>query len=152
MAEDGRFWAALILIVSAGCLTARGNSLPLYQMQTQDLPVLLLLGVAVCFTAFKAAALRLPARLPPWWALLLGGLALASLAAWGAYAVFANYPLSRDEHMVVFDMAIFNSGRLAMLLPFCGPMPARWSPISWSMRRCRSASCPATCRSMPCFG
>jgi hypothetical protein len=115
-------WTVLILIVSAGCLTARGNSLPLYQMQTQDLPVLLVLGAAVLFAAFRAPALRLPARLPPWWALLLGGLAIASLAAWGTYAVFANYPLSRDEHMVVFDMAIYNSGRLAQpLAPFWRP-------------------------------
>lgn len=120
-------WSVLILIVSAGCLTARGNSLPLYQMQTQDLPVLLVLAATVCFTAFKAPALRLPARLPRRRALLLGGLALASLVVWGAYAVFENYPLSRDEHMVVFDMAIYNSGRLAQ------PLPPFWRPYAGAL-------------------
>lgn len=117
----------LIFIVSAGCLTARGNSLPLYQMQTQDLPVLLMLGAAVCLTAFRSPALRLPERLPPWWALLLGGLILASLVVAGAYAVFANYPLSRDEHMVVFDMAIYNGGRLAQ------PLPPFWRPFAGAL-------------------
>lgn len=127
--NDGAKWrlrvilcTALILIVSVGCLTATGNSLPLYQMQSQDLPVLLLLGAAVFVTTLKTPALKLPAHLPPWWALLVGGFAVAWLVVLGARLIFENYPLSRDEHMVVFDMAIYNSGRLAQpLAPFWRP-------------------------------
>lgn len=37
-----------------------------------------------------------------------------ALLLWaGTYLLMANYPLTRDEHMVVFDMAIFQTGHLA---------------------------------------
>ena len=43
--------------------------------------------------------------------------AVGTLALWaGTYLVMRNYPLTRDEHMVVFDMGIFRSGRLAAAL------------------------------------
>ncbi len=45
-------------------------------------------------------------------AALLGGLLWA-----GAHALMADYPLTRDEHMAVFDSAIFAGGRLAERLP-----------------------------------
>ena len=52
----------------------------------------------------------------------VAGIALLfSLVLWGGtYLVFDNYPLTRDEHMVVFDMAIFRSGHLAF------PLPVEW--------------------------
>lgn len=115
-------WAILMLVLSAACLAAKGNALTLYQAKSQDAPVLLVLGLAICLAVFKAPAWRLPERLPRSWTLLVVGGSLAALLVWGAYAVFANYPLARDEHMVVFDMAIFDRGRLAMpLAPFWRP-------------------------------
>lgn len=56
---------------------------------------------------------RLPAaRLEFRWVVL--GATLAALLLWaGTYGLFGNYPLTRDEHMAVFDAAIFRSGRLA---------------------------------------
>lgn len=114
--------AILILIVSAGCLTARGNALPLYQAQTQDVPVLLILAAAVCSAIFARISLKLPSRLPSGFTLLAIACAIAGLLVVGAAAVFANYPLSRDEHMVLFDMAVYDHGRLAQpLAPFWRP-------------------------------
>jgi hypothetical protein len=49
------------------------------------------------------------------------GAAAAALLLWaGTYVLFDNYPLTRDEHMVVFDAAVFRSGRLA------APLPPEW--------------------------
>ena len=49
------------------------------------------------------------------------GAGAAALLLWaGTYLLFDNYPLTRDEHMVVFDLAVFRSGRLA------APLPPEW--------------------------
>jgi hypothetical protein len=49
------------------------------------------------------------------------GAALLAVGLWaGTYLVMDNYPLTRDEHMVVFDMAVFRAGRLAV------PLPPEW--------------------------
>ena len=115
-------WAVILLVLAAGSATAKGDALTLYQAQTQDLPVLLLLGGAVLLAVFRPPSWPLPARLARWWVLLLVGLAATALLAWGAYAVFDNYPLARDEHMVLFDMVVYDHGRLAMpLAPFWRP-------------------------------
>ncbi len=119
--------AILIFILSASCLTARGNSLTLYQAQTQDVPVLLILAVVICGAMFAKTGLRLPARLPSNWALLAAGAGIAGLITLGAIAIFANYPLSRDEHMVVFDMAIYAKGQLAQ------PLPPVWRPYAGAL-------------------
>ena len=48
-----------------------------------------------------------------------------ALVLWaGTYALMYNYPLTRDEHMVVFDMQIFESGRLAK------PLAPEWRPYA----------------------
>jgi hypothetical protein len=115
-------WAVILLVLAAGCATAKGNALTLYQAQSQDLPILLLLGAAMLLAIYRPPAWRLPSQLPRWWVLLLIGFAGAALLAWGAYVVFGNYPLARDEHMVLFDMAVYAHGRLAMpLAPFWRP-------------------------------
>jgi hypothetical protein len=121
--------AVLLLAFTVGWTFVKSGALPLYLLKSQDLPVLLVLCVSVLVTAFWAPAWRLPARLPPTWLLLAFGLGVAALLAWGAYAVFGNYPLSRDEHMVVFDMAVYDTGRLAMpLVPFWRPFAGALCP------------------------
>ena len=47
----------------------------------------------------------------------VGAILAAGLLWAGTYILFDNYPLTRDEHMVVFDMAIFRSGHLAAIVP-----------------------------------
>ena len=49
------------------------------------------------------------------------GAAAAAVLLWaGTYLLFDNYPLTRDEHMAVFDMAVFRSGHLA------APLQPEW--------------------------
>jgi hypothetical protein len=115
-------WSLVLLVLAAGCATAKGNALTLYQAQSQDLPVLLLLGAATLLAIYLPPALRLPSQLPRWWVMLLFGFAVAALLVGGAYTVFGDYPLARDEHMVLFDMAVYEHGRLATpLAPFWRP-------------------------------
>ena len=114
----------LVLLVTLWAARLRAHSTALYLVQSQDLPVLFLTCFAALLVTFWRPEWRLPSRLPPPWALLLGGFALAALLAWGTYAVMGNFPLSRDEHMVVFDMAIFGSGRAA------APIPPEWRPFA----------------------
>lgn len=125
----GRLVFAVILLfaISVASLFIKGDALTLYQVQSQDVPVLVLLCVSVTAAIFWAPKWRLPTRLPPWWVLLGTGLAIAALLAWGTYAVFANYPLARDEHMVLFDMAVYDKGRLAM------PLDPFWRPYARAM-------------------
>jgi hypothetical protein len=52
---------------------------------------------------------------------VLIGAVVGALLLWaGTYLIFGNYPLSRDEQMVVFDMQIFRTGRLA------APLAPEW--------------------------
>ncbi|HSR00798.1 MAG TPA: hypothetical protein VLM36_12900, partial [Sphingomicrobium sp.] len=74
-------------------------------MQSQDVPVLVLASLSTFITAIWRPTWGLPQRLPKWWFLLGCGLAVAALLAWGSYSLLGNFPLSRDEQMVVFDMA-----------------------------------------------
>jgi hypothetical protein len=94
-------------------------------MLHQDLPVLLLTSVVL----LALAAWGLPARAATWGALItrltMRDLALAIViaglvAAVGTRLVALNYGVSRDEMMVVFDTAIYASGRLL------APVPAEW--------------------------
>ena len=116
--------AVLLLAISAGCAFVKGDAITLYEVQSQDLPVLLLLCAAVLITAFWAPSWRLPATLPSRWVLLLPGAGMTALLAWGAYAIFSNYPLARDEHMVLFDMAVYDKGLLAV------PLEPFWQPYA----------------------
>jgi hypothetical protein len=122
-------WAFIVLIITVGVIPAKGNSLTLYQAQTQDMPVLLLLTASIFVAVLWVPNWRLPNRLPPWWMVLLAGLIIAAALVWGAYAIFGNYPLARDEHMVLFDMVVFDQGRLAIpLAPFWRPFARALEP------------------------
>lgn len=52
---------------------------------------------------------------------------LAALLWAGTYLVFDNFSLTRDEHMVLFDMAVFRSGHLAM------PLAPAWRPYALAL-------------------
>lgn len=52
---------------------------------------------------------------------------VAALLWGGTYLLLENYPLTRDEHMVVFDMAVFRSGHLAY------PLAAGWRPYAQAL-------------------
>ena len=122
-------WSVILIVAAIGCLAVKGNALTLYQVQSQDVPVLVILGLAACITALKVPTLRLPARLPSGRMLLLAALALVGALAVGAKLIFNNYPLARDEHMVMFDMAVYASGHLAMpLFPFWRPFAGALVP------------------------
>jgi hypothetical protein len=116
--------ALLLLVLTLWAARLRAQSTALYLVQSQDLPELLFLSFGMLLAAFWRPKWPLPERLPAWWVLLTAGIALAGLLAWGAYAVMGNFPLSRDEHMVVFDMAVFGKGRLA------APIAPGWRPYA----------------------
>jgi hypothetical protein len=112
--------ALLLLLVTFWAARLHAHSTALYLVQSQDLPVLFLGSFAAILVTFWRPEWRLPSRLPSPWVLLVSGFLLAALLAWGTYAVMGNFPLSRDEHMVVFDMAIYGTGSAA------APIPAEW--------------------------
>lgn len=119
--------AVILLVAALGCRLARGNALTLYQAQSQDVLVLFVLSSALAIAVIKAPQWRIPRRLPPWWALFLIGAAVAMLIVFGAHLVFGDYPLSRDEHMVVFDMGVYDRARLAM------PLAPIWRPYAGAL-------------------
>lgn len=120
-------FAVALLALTGWAASLTAPVMALYLVQTQDVPVLMILGVTVIVGLFWAPSWRLPERLPPNWALLLAGVALSLLLWWGTYALMGNFPLSRDEHMVVFDMTVFDSGRLAV------PIPPEWRPYALAL-------------------
>lgn len=117
----------LLALLTWWAASLRAPVMGLSLVQTQDIPVLLLASAACVLASRWRPGWSLPARLPPGWMLLVGGFGLSALLAWGSYALLGNFPLSRDEHMVVFDMAVFSSGRLAM------PIAAEWQPYALAL-------------------
>lgn len=103
-------WAALV----------RGDHFTVYQIQTQDLPILLALPILLVLVARWAPGWALPQRLPAPSILFGLGLGLALLLAWATYPLMGALPLSRDEHMVVFDATVFSAGQLA------APLAPEW--------------------------
>lgn len=116
-----------LLLLSAGLLLATvfmlsrasGNLFPLYQVQAQDLGPLSLLAISLVVSAFWLPSWRLPVALHIRF-LVLAAVCLVALLGWGTYHIMGNFPLSRDEHMVLFDMVVFDRRRLAT------PLPPEW--------------------------
>jgi len=116
---------ALLLAVIAILLAQfRTRLFPLYQVQSQDLVPLLVLAAAMLLATFLTTSWQLPERLPKTRWLLLIGAAMAGLLAYGTHALMANFPLSIDERMVLFDMAVFDGGHLAT------PLAESWRPYA----------------------
>jgi len=101
-----------------------------YYLLDEDLPVLVglvgLLLVAALSRTTSAATFLPHLRLSrP--AVIAIAAAMATLLWAGTYLLFDNYPLSRDEHMVLFDMAVFRNGRLA------APLAPEWRPYTQAL-------------------
>lgn len=92
----------------------------LYQVQSQDFAVLLALPLMLLVLAHWAPPWSLPAKEPRPLLLLAIGVALVPILAWGSYVLMGDFPISRDEHMVVFDMAVFANGDWA------APLGRQW--------------------------
>ena len=119
--------ALVLLVLTLWATVQRGPALSLYLLQSQDLPVLFLLCFTTLLVAWWRPPLRLPDRLPSTWQLAGGAIAMAVALAWGTYALMGNFALSRDEHMVLFDMAVFDKGRLAL------PIDPQWRPYALAL-------------------
>jgi hypothetical protein len=120
-------FALLLLLATLWAERLTANSLALYFIQRQDFPVLVLASVSCLVVAIWSPRWSLPKGPIPLWALLLVGCGISALLAWGTHVLMGNLPLSRDEHMVVFDMAVYRSGRLVM------PIPGEWRPYALSL-------------------
>ncbi|NUQ17816.1 MAG: hypothetical protein HOP95_05080 [Sphingomonas sp.] len=112
----------LIAFGLSAAFTAPGF-IPRYYVLHQDgfvvagLAALLLL---FCVPGLAAAVPRLPQVTLTMRTVLIGAV-LVALLLWAAtYWLFRDYPLSRDEQMVVFDMQIFRHGELA------APLAPEW--------------------------
>jgi hypothetical protein len=97
----------------------KSGNFTLYQVQSQDLPVLIFLPVTLLAAGYFSPVLSLPDRLPPRRMLLLAG-AIWLLLGFGSYWIMGEFLLSRDENIVVFDMAVFSKWRLA------APLAPQW--------------------------
>jgi hypothetical protein len=83
----------------------------------QDVWVIIATCLLFVALALRIPALSLPQRMPleRWvWTVAV----LLALALWaGTYLIMFDYPLTRDEHMVVFDQAVYSSLDLSRSLP-----------------------------------
>lgn len=118
-------WLALFLLLPfLWCASGQGTSFSLYLFQTQDMLVIAGLVAALLVTEIWAPNWSLPKVAPSVRLVAGAGLCLALLLWWGCYALLGNVQLSRDEHMAVFDMAVFAHGHLAE------PIAAQWRPYA----------------------
>jgi hypothetical protein len=120
-------FAVLLLLAVVWATRLTANSLALYFVQRQDFPVLVLAAISCLLVALWRPRWSLPERPLPVWVLLLIGCCMSGLLAWGTHGLMGNLPLSRDEHMVVFDMAVYGSGRIVV------PIAPEWRPYALAL-------------------
>lgn len=111
-----RILAGIVAVVGI-LLLPTPEVLSVIYFRTQDITVAAVLCAALVLATIWLPRVKLPNAAPS----CLGTLRLALLvvlALWfGTYMVMFNYPLTRDEHMVVFDSGIFANDELAAHLP-----------------------------------
>ena len=112
--------AVSLLVVTILVSRMGGRFFPLYQVQSQDIGTLLLLSISLLIAAFWMPRWRLPTPGALW--LSFAGLVIVGLLGFGSYTLMDAFPLSVDERMVVFDMAVFDRMRLAT------PLSPDWRP------------------------
>ncbi|MBO6944601.1 hypothetical protein [Altererythrobacter sp.] len=87
-----------------------------HYFRTQDFPATLLILPIIALASFWWPQIRLPDRLPnPFEVLTTAALLVVMLWA-GTYLLMLDYPLTRDEHMAIFDAQSFAAGQLAQPL------------------------------------
>lgn len=89
-----------------------GISITEVYFRTQDRWLFMLLMLALLALSLRVPRWAVPNLALGWRHVLPVVAMLVLLLWWGTYAVMANYPLTRDEHMVLFDMAVFAKGHL----------------------------------------
>lgn len=94
---------------------------------TQDLPVSMVLLVLFALCAVIPFSTRIQITASSRWQVWLGAFLLVLFLWWGTHALMLNYPLTRDEHMVVFDAAIFGQLKLYARLE------AQWQPFATAL-------------------
>ena len=103
-------WFVVLPADNSGTITA-------HYYRIQDRTVLGFMALALFTLGWWRPALRLTLPAMPRWVLWGAAGALAGLLWLGTYAVMLDYPLTRDEHMVLFDARNFSQGQLAAIVP-----------------------------------
>ena len=112
--------ALMLLPLIARAAITTGNLFTLYQVQTQDIVVLLALPPLLFLLQRFAPSWHLPDRAPRMQIILIASIIVALLLGWCTHALLFNFPVSGDEQMVVFDMQVYDKGRLA------APLAPQW--------------------------
>jgi hypothetical protein len=89
-----------------------GGSITEYYFRTQDRYLIVAFIIALIALTYRAPRCSIPDLALRRWHVFAIFAALVLLLWWGTYALMANYALTRDEDMVLFDMAIFAKGHL----------------------------------------
>lgn len=116
--------ALMLLPLVARAATTTGNLFTLYQVQTQDIAILLALPALLFVLQRFAPSWHLPDRAPSARIVLIASIVVALLLGWCAYTLLFDFPISGDERMVVFDMQVYDKGRLA------APLAPQWRPFA----------------------
>lgn len=131
LSVEGRSWkrqtalsALLLLFITFLVSQIHSGFFPLHQVQSQDAIPLIVLSISVLVAILWEPRWSLPGRLPKPQTLFAIGFTIVGLLAYGSYALMGNFPLSVDERMVVFDMAVFDRLHLAT------PVEAIWRPYA----------------------
>jgi hypothetical protein len=138
-----RLWLRLALCLALLALFGALTPVPgisRFYFNHQDSYVIAAL-IALLFAHATAANSELRLSMPDvrldWRILSLGAAGLALVLWAGTYLLLDNYPLTRDEHMVVFDMAVFRSGHLA------APLPPQWRAYAQALTPAFALPLPA---------
>lgn len=98
-----------------------------HYFQTQDLPATLIILPVIALAAVWRPSIRLPDRMPSVTSVAILAFLLA-LTLWaGTYWLMLDYPLTRDEHMAVFDAQIYALGQLAQ------PLAPEWREFAYAL-------------------
>jgi hypothetical protein len=116
-----KFSALLIAYLTFVSLFLHDDSISALFFRIQDR----YLAIGIIAIMFWALAwkpnLSLPRRMPTPMQIGFAAALLAGVLWLGTYAIMFNYPVTRDELMVDFDMGIFRTGKLAE------PLPGYWA-------------------------
>lgn len=101
-----------LLLLPVALSVQVGTSITEVYFRSQDRWLFMLLMLALLALGVRVPRWTVPDLALNWRRVLPVLVLLAALLWWGTYALMADYPLTRDEHMVLFDMAVFAKGHL----------------------------------------